>query len=89
MPPVEILLEGWVADWDDDSGAPYYYCAITEESRWEAPLIEGLQHVGLTQEPHDVEVQATMQRRVAEAETEASALVDEESYDEFAWDEEI
>tara|TARA_B110000208_G_C11736653_1_gene418367 strand:+ start:157 stop:1362 length:1206 start_codon:yes stop_codon:yes gene_type:complete len=89
MPPVEILLEGWVADWDDDSGAPYYYCAITEESRWEAPLIEGLQHVGLTQEPRDVEVQATMQRRVAEAEAEASALVDEESYDEFAWDEEI
>ena len=27
-----------------------------------------------------------MQRRVAEAEAEASALVDEESYDEFAWD---
>ena len=30
-----------------------------------------------------------MQRRVAEAEAEASALVDEESYGEFAWDEEI
>jgi hypothetical protein len=46
MRRTEILRPGFVKHTDEDDGSEFYHNDATDESEWEAPLIEGLKHVG-------------------------------------------